>query len=304
MGTLRKVCTDPADAKHKAVPLRIRAAALVTAALFLLSACGASGSSGNPGAAAGPTPAAPATAAPAAAAPDPTVAPEPTAAPQAVEDTVLPDPYSFFDRQIGYSTDIDKDRYFAKFKFAAEDADAGAEYIALLQDSRFGLTLADSHEEQYSGGSMYGYYTFDCGADPAVGDVVLNEMGPASLIVTVSVSASQGTYELWLCYAPDGFTFADFGDRTTNQDITTVPYAGSRTGLLGPDQFEGGGASGSDSNLFNDKCTRCQGTGKLLCPSCGGSGKTTYGYGGLGNCPTCNGERYVRCSDCGGDGKR
>lgn len=272
------------------MPPRIRAAALAAAALLLLSACGGAR---DPGADADRRPAAP----------EPSAAPEPTDAPQTVEGSVLPDPYSFFDRQAGYSTDIDNGRCFAKFKFTAEGADAGAEYIALLQDSRFGLTLTDSHEEQYSGGSMYGYYTFD-DPDLAVGDVVLNEMGPASLIVTVSVSGSQGSYELWLCYAPDGFTFADFGDRTTDQNITPGRYAGSQTGLLGPGQFEGGGASDSDSGLFNNKCTRCQGTGKLLCPSCSGSGKTTYGYGGLGNCPTCNGERYVRCSDCGGDGKR
>jgi molecular chaperone DnaJ len=62
----------------------------------------------------------------------------------------------------------------------------------------------------------------------------------------------------------------------------------------------------------NETCTACKGTGKasgpeVLCPACGGSGKTTRQAGAMRfsvTCPQCGGSGRTRkpCATCGGSG--
>ena len=229
--------------------------------------------------------------------PTPAPTPEPTPEPLAA---VLPDPYFFFDRQIGYHPTVDGNRYFVEFQFNAGSAGAGDEYIALLQDPRFGLTVKDSEIKHFAYGSSSGHYTFDYADTSLVPDVVLSAKGPASLIISFGTSKGE-SYWIQLCFAPDGFTFADFGDRTT-YDITSIFYSGKTTGLIGPDKFgEGGPSGGSGGNT--GYCTRCGGTGKVRCTTCGGNGLVGYGYGGTGRCSACSGNGKVKCSACNGTGK-
>lgn len=41
-------------------------------------------------------------------------------------------------------------------------------------------------------------------------------------------------------------------------------------------------------------CSKCDGTGQMTCPDCGGDGCNECGYGGSGT---------VTCSECNGSGK-
>lgn len=50
------------------------------------------------------------------------------------------------------------------------------------------------------------------------------------------------------------------------------------------------------------KCVRCKGTGKIVCPSCGGYGKIPNENHYLAD--TSWGFRYVTCRECYGIGKR
>ena len=263
--------------------------------------------------------------------PKPTPAPTPKPTPSPADTATLPDPYTFFDRQIGYSTTAETNRYFVEFKFDAKDEGAGEEYIKLLQDSRFGLTLKDSKVTPHALGGMDGHYIFDYSGSVSVDDVVLSDLGPASLIVTVYIyedSKGQDVYEIWLCFAPGGFTFADFGDRTTHHEMKTVRYGGSDTGIVDPDKFDNGSSSGGSGssgsgvatsppsqNKNRISCTKCHGSGKITCSACSGKGGrnvyiNTPSYGGSGGgsstkweyCSKCIGSGKVTCTTCGGSG--
>lgn len=49
-------------------------------------------------------------------------------------------------------------------------------------------------------------------------------------------------------------------------------------------------------------CPTCQGTGKVKCTSCNGTGRFTYGRSRI-NCVGCNGTGNANCDDCGGTGE-
>jgi len=61
-------------------------------------------------------------------------------------------------------------------------------------------------------------------------------------------------------------------------------------------------------------CKECNGSGKMICPTCDGSGVTgsvvdhvadllTLGVGGFDHCTECYGRKYVDCDACDGSGK-
>lgn len=202
--------------------------------------------------------------------PKPTPAPTPKPTPSPADTATLPDPYSFFDRQVGYSTTAETNRYFVNFKFNAKDEGAGEEYIKLLQDSRFGLTLKDSKVTPHALGGMDAHYIFDYSGSVSVDDVVLSDLGPASLIVTVYVyenSRRQEVYEIQLCFAPNGFTFADFGDRTTHHEMETVYGSGSNTGIVDPDKFNGGSSSGGSASSDFQQSVSVGSSIRIDCPN-------------------------------------
>ena len=49
---------------------------------------------------------------------------------------------------------------------------------------------------------------------------------------------------------------------------------------------------------YRTYCRKCNGSGDMFCPSCGGDGYDYYG----GQCSRCYGMGTVTCSDCGGSG--
>lgn len=62
--------------------------------------------------------------------------------------------------------------------------------------------------------------------------------------------------------------------------------------------------------MNDEKCTLCDGNGKLPCRGCGGSGKSKEMTGaiksdsGWSSCATCNGTGEVTCPRCNGSGKK
>ena len=281
----------------------------------------------------------------------PTAAPKPAATPAPVSTSkpssssstvpagTLPDPYTFFEKQIGYSGSKYDDQYWVDIRYKSEDSGAGDEYIRLLQDSRYGLTLIDSERTEHSyDRGMNAYYVFDYSGSASVGDVTVNDHGPASLIIYAMVTYNKkySDYDYWmtLYYAPDGFTFDDFGDRTTYRDLEKSHYNGKTTGIVDADNFtdyttearsgysgsSSGGIATSDSADLKVRysCHKCYGTGKVRCTACDGKGYTTTGYSSAPNykgtdtrynysqktnCSKCHGTGKVDCSNCNGTGK-
>lgn len=340
---------------HFAGKRRVRAVAAVLAAALSLSlaGCGPSisvqpGNTARPATTARPS-AAPNTPAPGASAPTqtpkpsatpkptpkptPTPAPTPKPTPSPADTATLPDPYSFFAGQIGYATFTWPDEYSVRFAFDAKDEGAGEEYVELLKDGRFGLTLTNYNRKDYINGHMTSFYVFDYSGPVSVGNVTDSDYGSAPLIVNINTSSNsrrEEEYVIQLYFAPDGFKFADFGDKTTYHDLTSVYTTGRTTGVLGPDKFDNGsssggsGSSGSGSgvptsppsqNKNRTPCTKCHGNKKVDCSACGGKGGrnvyiSTPGYGGSGggsstkweNCSKCIGTGKVTCPTCGGSG--
>lgn len=56
----------------------------------------------------------------------------------------------------------------------------------------------------------------------------------------------------------------------------------------------------------SNKCTRCNGSGRITCPGCGGGGKRSINEGynktRIVSCAGCNGSGVVTCGSCGGSG--
>lgn len=50
-------------------------------------------------------------------------------------------------------------------------------------------------------------------------------------------------------------------------------------------------------------CSKCKGSGKIICPTCGGQGRKPDPARGIAPCPTCLGEGKVKCPNCGGSGR-
>lgn len=55
------------------------------------------------------------------------------------------------------------------------------------------------------------------------------------------------------------------------------------------------------------RCHRCQGSGLMPCPICGGRGEVLKGGDAFGNpmfgrCDGCLGRKHSRCKACGGEG--
>ena len=55
---------------------------------------------------------------------------------------------------------------------------------------------------------------------------------------------------------------------------------------------------GNDVNYIKN-CPKCNGSGEMDCPSCGGLG---YDYMDGGQCDRCDGTGDVTCNRCGGSG--
>ena len=273
--------------------------------------------------------------------PTPTPAPTPTPKPSStVPAGTLPDPYTFFEKQIGYSGSKYDDQYWVNIRYKSEDPGAGDEYIQLLQDSRFGLTLVKSERTEHSyDKDMNAVYVFDYSGPASVGDVTVNDDGPAPLIILAMVTYNKkySDYDYWmtLYYAPGSFTFDDFGDRTTYHDLEKSHYNGKTTGIVDSDNFTdytkkgNSGSGGSTSSGIPSApsgqqgknriiCNKCWGHKKITCSACSGKGYTITGYvhtpnygGGTSsrydlekrrNCYKCNGTGTVECPTCHGEG--
>ena len=250
--------------------------------------------------------------------------------PQAeVPDGVLPDPYSFFfgDEEVKYRTDLEGGCYIATFYFSAETTGIEEDYITLLREGGYGLTLRDSSSAQSDA-----FYVFDYTGTADIPSFDLSGKTDMALYISTYVWKTRLEVQIW--YAVDGFTFQDFGNRSPLGNLadicieeTTCRQSG---GPLSPEKFggtsssgsSGSGSSGSSGSSSSGnqatRCTKCHGTGKIECSRCDGSGgKWVYvsggpNYSGNGqststrkweNCSKCHGSGKVDCTTCGGSGK-
>lgn len=57
---------------------------------------------------------------------------------------------------------------------------------------------------------------------------------------------------------------------------------------------------------MSNNCSRCNGSGQIHCPGCGGRGSKTLNEGlnksRIVNCAGCTGSGKVTCGSCGGGG--
>ena len=256
--------------------------------------------------------------------------PEPTPEPAAqVPDGVLPDPYSVFfgDEEVKYKTDLEGGLYIATFYFSAETTGIEEDYITLLREGDYGLSLRDSVSSQSDA-----FYVFDYTGTADIPNFDLSGKADMALYISTHVWKTRLEVQIW--YAVDGFTFQDFGDRSPLGNLadicieeTTCRQSG---GPLSPEKFGGTSSSGSSgsgssgssgsssSGNQTTRCTKCHGTGNIQCSRCDGSGgKWVYvsggpNYSGNGqststrkweNCSKCHGSGEVACTTCGGSGK-
>lgn len=237
--------------------------------------------------------------------PEPETKPEPEPEPED-RDGTLPDPYSFFNGDLSYNYDAKSDgsQVYITFNYKGQDLDPAEAYIRLASDPRYGLSVADEDSITSSKGEVSAWVKFDYTGDKPVGQVSFSKDSDpkCSFYISYWTIKSYDYTALNIWYAPNGFTFEDYGDRYS-QGLTDR-FDGSKylNGIL--ETVHPGESSGESSGGVPSECTRCGGTGKVFCPSCGGNGLTQYGYGGTGNCLTCHGSGRVDCSACGGDGKR
>lgn len=239
--------------------------------------------------------------------PEPEPEPEPAQKPEPEDrDGTLPDPYSFFNGDLSYKYDAKSDgsQVYITFNYKGQDLDPAQAYVRLVSDSQYGLSVVDENSTTSGEGEVSAWLKFDYTGQKSVGQVgFYNDSEPkCSFYISYWTIKSYDYTALNIWYAPDGFTFEDYGDRYS-EDLTDR-FEGSKylNGIL--ETVHPGEPSGESSGGVPNECTRCGGTGKVFCPSCGGNGLTQYGYGGTGNCFTCHGSGRVDCSICGGDGKR
>lgn len=59
---------------------------------------------------------------------------------------------------------------------------------------------------------------------------------------------------------------------------------------------------------MSDTCTRCNGSGQISCPGCGGRGAKTLNEGfnksRVVSCAGCDGSGRTSCGSCGGSGNK
>ena len=189
------------------------------------------------------------------------------------------------------------------FKFDLDDKQAAFDYVELLQDDRFQLTLVATGEDDFidtSAQIFYDYaFRYDGKADVDELEVwsLDGNMPDAPVSVSIELDYGKGTVLLSMQYA-NQFTFVDDGDRSAQ---FPSPAGGSSSG----------GSSGSDSSsgghwewqTVERDCPSCVGG---TCPICHGTG--TYRlYGQEVSCPrdctACDGrgtitqQEYVYVSD-------
>lgn len=232
--------------------------------------------------------------------------PEPTEPPN--RDGTLPDPYTFFNGDVSYSyeeyTSQDVMCSSVNFNHYVMTLDPVEAFLELLDDPRYNLTQIEGEGGEGIDGSLRGEWKYTYNGDPdrwiRINVWSVNRYGEEYYHSTIH-----------LLYPVGSFTFADYGDRYAERlrDHSGNPD-GNCHGVVGTVEPEETEPSGEDGpGIFDDECTICGGTGKVFCPSCGGSGVTGYGFGvggfgGVGRCNTCHGSGKVNCSSCGGDGKR
>ena len=268
------------------------------------------------------------------AAPDPAAAQSPVAAADDGDrDGTLPDPYMFFngDLSYDYETKGDGSQVYIEFYFDTQTADPAAAYVALLSDPRYNLTLTGEEHLTGSDGSLTGRWRFDYTGAKQVGQVSFYDPDDPKCSFYVWYSTVAGYHQatnvnIW--YAPDGFTFADYGNRYSERLTDRYePDSGKLTGILetvhpGEEiyDYDDDGSSGiatsdHERTKMRIPCSKCHGSGKVDCSRCGGDkGKWVYDnsvpdYSGHSSttartwesCSKCNGTGEVTCPTCGGD---
>ncbi len=270
--------------------------------------------------------------------PEPTPAPTPVPTPAApdpgVEKYTLPSLESFFynTEYILHDTETDQNgTSMAELFVSKGKRSVFEEYIELLQDSRFGLELTATG---HGNGSTYSrdYYAFTFTDDPgSIKKITIEYLvsvytGYSTVTGNVIIEIARGFGSPSMSvYCPDGVSFADTGDRTSDtsykpkekpSDGGTSSGGGSSSGS---GSSSGGGSSSGSSSSSGSKwypCTKCFGDGEIECSNCDGDGgKWVYdsvpNYSGHSSttsrtwdrCFKCGGTGEVTCPRCGGEGR-
>jgi len=176
------------------------------------------------------------------------------------------------------------------------------EYVKLLRESRFGLSLTDFREEDDVEWSVYHWqlYRFSH-SDPAVSEAEYEvyDMQAADyrtyqsdVLVNILYDKREQFVSVVLIYSHD-LTVSDLGDRAG-----TVEAAGGSSGS----SSSSGSLDRFVPNHAKLDCLECK--GDKWCTKCDGHGSIQrYGQAGdWSTCPKCYGNKY--CTACGGSGKR
>lgn len=231
--------------------------------------------------------------------------PEQTAVPVEVNasDSILPDPGDFLNcrrgedkehrsygsngRLVSYSFDLDKGK------------NAIPEFMDLIRDERYQLSLKESTEEDYKSTSamlIRSYFFKYTGSKSNIGIVKNSDGKSRHVIVSVIYYYDRGRILLTMYYG-DGLSLVSSGANVTTP-VTDYNGGSSDSGSSDSGSSDSGSSSGGSHERYVPdasklECTICDGTGD--CPRCGGDGYV-YSY-------AVDKEDFINCSKCGGDGK-
>ena len=163
---------------------------------------------------------------------------EPTPQEPAVSGPVIPDAWAFFNEEVTHEDESIENGTKAVFGFDPAHAAAAYEYVDLLENGGFGLTLADTVGQEWSNGDSTHYYFFDCpGQDVApVEDYVPDVRDDVSGAVLLQINdwPSYGWCDVIIQYSED-LTVVDTGDRSSVTGLVDLrEYKSGPMGGKGP----------------------------------------------------------------------
>lgn len=147
--------------------------------------------------------------------PAPTAASAPAADSAAVSGPVIPDAWAFFNQEVTHEDEKIENGTRSLFQFDPAHAAAAYEYVELLQNGGFGLTLTDTFRRDRSQGGTY-HYIFDCpGRDVAqIRDHFDGAYRSGAVILQINDWPDYGWCDVVIRFSED-LTVTDAGDRSS-----------------------------------------------------------------------------------------
>ena len=167
---------------------------------------------------------------------EPVSDPSAPAAAETVSGPVIPDAWSFFNEEVTHDDEKIENGTQAVFSFGQDHAAAAYEYVDLLENGGFGLTLTGTlNEDRSKGGGYYNYYFDSDGLDEGLIDPAARG-APETCAVHVHINdwPDAGLCEVTIRFS-EGLTVVDAGERCSVTGLVDLrEYKSGPMGGEGP----------------------------------------------------------------------